>query len=192
MGTFTNALIREVGRNYGKAISNALLGDKHANPVRITGTPRVLGGGSGGRNYENKLDKLLDTYTIKGHVGTFNIAQNMVNYYMDLVQEAQEDNQISLMETHYLIKKFKEVHKALGRIYSALNDLDKPDWAEKVNDKDLDLWNFVIELCDNFELPPEPSGWGFGKKFKLRKLNYKFAKAIKEDLDSLKETFNNI
>ncbi|MDC0126044.1 hypothetical protein OAI15_02130 [Flavobacteriaceae bacterium] len=59
MSTFTNALIREIGRNYGKAISNSLLGDAHANPVRIVGTPRFLGAGSGGRNYENKLIKLL-------------------------------------------------------------------------------------------------------------------------------------
>ena len=42
MGTFTNAIIREIGRNYGKAISNSLLGDKHSNPVRLVGEQRVL------------------------------------------------------------------------------------------------------------------------------------------------------
>ena len=30
--TFTNSIVREVGRNYGKAISNSLLGDKHSTP----------------------------------------------------------------------------------------------------------------------------------------------------------------
>ena len=42
MATFTNAIIREIGRNYGKAISNALLGDKHANPVRLVCKDRGL------------------------------------------------------------------------------------------------------------------------------------------------------
>ena len=122
MSTFTNALIREIGRNYGKAISNSLLGDAHANPVRIVGTPRILGAGSGGRNYENKLIKLLETYEIKGATATFNVAQNMVNYYMDLVEEAQADNTISLSETSYLIKMFSKCHKELGRIHTALED----------------------------------------------------------------------
>ena len=28
--TFTRAIVREIGRNYGKAASNHLLGDKHS------------------------------------------------------------------------------------------------------------------------------------------------------------------
>ena len=70
MGTFTNAIIREIGRNYGKAISNSLLGDKHANPVKIVSSQRVLCAGTGGRNYPNKLEKLLATYEIKGATAT--------------------------------------------------------------------------------------------------------------------------
>ena len=39
--TFTNSIVREVGRNYGKAISNSLLGDKHSTPHRIVGNNAV-------------------------------------------------------------------------------------------------------------------------------------------------------
>jgi len=35
--TFTNSLVREIGRNYGKAASNYLLGDKHSTPIRMVG-----------------------------------------------------------------------------------------------------------------------------------------------------------
>ena len=189
MGTFTNALIREIGRNYGKAISNALLGDKHANPVRLVNKNRGLGAGTGGRNYANKLEKLLATYEIKGPTATFNVAQNMTNYYMDLVEEANSDGEISLLETEYLVRMFSKCHKEMGRIYIALEDLDKPDWAEKVNNKSNDLWDFIIELHSNFSIPAKPSSFGFGKKYKLKVLNHKMAMKLKEVLDAYKKAW---
>lgn len=189
MSTFTNAIIREIGRNYGKAISNALLGDKHSNPVRVVGSSRVLCAGTGGRNYPNKLEKLIATYEIKGPTATFNVAQNMTNYYMDLVEDAQADGTISLMETKYLLDMFEKCHKELTRIYTALNDLDKPDWAEKVDSKDDDLWAFILELQSNFVIPEKP-GWGFGKKHKLKVLNYKMAVNLKIMLDVYKESWD--
>lgn len=36
MGTFSKAIIREIGRNVGKGISNDLFGDWHATPVRAS------------------------------------------------------------------------------------------------------------------------------------------------------------
>ena len=66
--TFTSSIVREVGRNYGKAISNSLLGNSHSTPIRVTGS---LGSGTGGRNYRHKLDKLCKTLEIKGHKATF-------------------------------------------------------------------------------------------------------------------------
>ena len=35
--TFTRSIVREIGRNYGKAASNYLLGDKHSTPIRMVG-----------------------------------------------------------------------------------------------------------------------------------------------------------
>ena len=35
--TFTNSIVREIGRNYGKSISNDLVGDSHYTPVRMVG-----------------------------------------------------------------------------------------------------------------------------------------------------------
>src|SRR6056300_1265767 len=116
MGTFTNAIIREIGRNYRKAISNSLLGDKHSNPVRLVSDQRVLCAGTGGRNYPNKLEKLLATYEIKGVTATFNVAQNMTNYYMDLVEDAQADGVLSLLETKYLLEMFRKTHKEMSRL----------------------------------------------------------------------------
>ena len=190
MSTFVNAVIREIGRNYGKAISNSLLGDKHANPVRLVSKQRNLGAGTGGRNYPNKLEKLLATYEIKGHTATFNVAQNMVNYYMDLVEEAQADGVVSLLETKYLIDMFKKCNKQFQRISTALEDLDKPDWAEKVVQKDNDLRDFIRQLHSQFTIPEAPSKWGFGKKHKLKVLNHKMAEQIKIILDAYIEAFD--
>ena len=190
MSTFVNAVIREIGRNYGKAISNSLLGDKHANPVRLVEKQRNLGAGTGGRNYPNKLEKLLATYEIKGHTATFNVAQNMVNYYMDLAEEAQADGVVSLLETNYLIDMFKKCNKQFQRISTALEDLDKPDWAEKVVQKDNDLRDFIRQLHSQFRIPEAPSKRGLGKKHKLKVLNHKMAVQIKIILDAYIEAFD--
>ncbi len=62
--TFTNSIVREIGRNYGKSISNNLLGDYHSTPVRM-----VRGGQTDitrkrRRIYENKLDEYLQKFSI--------------------------------------------------------------------------------------------------------------------------------
>ena len=56
--TFTNSIVREIGRNYGKSISNNLLGDSHSTPVRMVGGSSSIAH-KRGRKYENKL--ILET-----------------------------------------------------------------------------------------------------------------------------------
>ena len=112
----------------------------------------------------------------------------MTNYFMDLVEDAQADGVISLLETKYLIEVFAKCHKELIKIHTALTDLDKPDWAQKVDKKDDDLWSFMLELQANFIVPPKPS-WGIGKKHKLKKLNHELASILKVKLDNIKSSF---
>ncbi|MGY8977003.1 MAG: hypothetical protein ACKVLJ_02480 [Cytophagales bacterium] len=62
--TFTNSIVREIGRNYGKSISNNLLGDSHSTPVRM-----VRGGQTDitrkrRRIYKNNLDEYLQKFSI--------------------------------------------------------------------------------------------------------------------------------
>ena len=64
--TFTNSIVREIGRNYGKSISNDLLGDSHSTPVRMVGGSSSIAR-KRGRKYENKLDEYLQKFEIKGH-----------------------------------------------------------------------------------------------------------------------------
>ena len=61
--TFTNSIVREIGRNYGKSISNDLLGDSHSTPVRmVQGSTDITR--KRGRIYENKLDEYLQKFSI--------------------------------------------------------------------------------------------------------------------------------
>jgi tRNA G37 N-methylase Trm5 len=82
--TFTNAIVREIGRNYGKAISNSLMGDSHSTPVRMVGgdVSRMRG-----RTYRNKLDEAIEKFTVKGTVATFNAGINIHTQYFSLVEE---------------------------------------------------------------------------------------------------------
>ena len=79
--TFTNSIVREIGRNYGKSISNNLLGDSHSSPVRM-----VRGGQTDitrkrRRIYENKLDEYLQKFSIFLCLFYLEILQKKIFYF---------------------------------------------------------------------------------------------------------------
>ncbi len=79
--TFTNSIVREIGRNYGKSISNNLLGDSHSIFVRM-----VRGGQTDitrkrRRIYENKLDEYLQKFSIFLCLFYLEILQKKIFYF---------------------------------------------------------------------------------------------------------------
>ena len=79
--TFTNSIVREIGRNYGKSISNNLLGDSHSTPVRM-----VRGGQTDITRkrrgiYENKLDEYLQKFSIFLCLFYLEILQKKIFYF---------------------------------------------------------------------------------------------------------------
>lgn len=152
---FVRSVVREVGRNYGKAISNSLLGDKHSTPIRVV---NHLGANTGGRNYKNQLEKICKTWQVKGAVATFNVAQNMYKSFFDLVEESQSDGIIDVNEILDLMENFSMMRPQLKKVELALEQLDKKDLANKVDELDDSLFDFFVELNNGFILPPKPKG----------------------------------
>ena len=95
--TFTNSIVREIGRNYDKAISNSLMGDSHSTPVRMVGgdVSRMRG-----RTYRNKLDEAIEKFTVKGTVATFNAGINIPTQYCSLVEESKDDTIVAYFFDH--------------------------------------------------------------------------------------------
>jgi hypothetical protein len=155
--TFTNAIVREIGRNYGKAISNSLMGNIHSTPISVTSSNSIKK--SGGYNYETKLDEYLEKFEVKGVVATFNSGQNMYNAFFELVSTAKDDNQISLYEISYLAEKVVDTTKGLIKVENALIELGDKEKAEIISQKKTDLYEFLEELdngliVDGLSLPP--------------------------------------
>ena len=142
--TFTNAIVREIGRNYGKAISNSLMGNTHSTPISVTSSNSIKK--SGGYKYETKLDEYLEKFEVKGVVATFNSGQNMYNAFFELVSNAKDDNQISLYEISYLAEKVVDTTKGLIKVENALIELGDKDKAEIISQKKTDLYEFLEEL----------------------------------------------
>lgn len=155
--TFTNAIVREIGRNYGKAISNSLMGNTHSTPISVTSSNSIKK--SGGYNYETKLDEYLEKFEVKGVVATFNSGQNMYNAFFELVSNAKDDSQISLYEITYLAEKVVDTTKGLIKVENALIELGDKDKAEIISQKKTDLYEFLEELdngliVDELSAPP--------------------------------------
>lgn len=153
--TFTKAIVREIGRNYGKAASNMLLGDAHSTPYRRVGNysnrKKVLGSTSGGYKYENHLDRLITTFQIKGELATFNSAQNIYNEYFKLVEEANVDNNIDPSEAIYLIEQYYRTVEILRKISIALKEMGAEKKSQVVVEKVSNLIEFIKSLDKNYK-----------------------------------------
>jgi hypothetical protein len=163
---FVNSVVKEIGRNYGRAVSNTLLGDAHAIPVR------TLGAGTGGRNYKNALHKICETWTIKGPTATFNVGQNMYKAFFDLVEEAQQDGRVSLEELRQLVVEWADFRKEYLKVIEALRQLEDHKKADTLNEMDDAIFEFFIEINNQLivpetpeEMPPRPKGF-FNNKAK--------------------------
>lgn len=181
---FVRSIVREVGRNYGKAVSNSLLGDKHSTPIRVVSH---LGANTGGRNYKNQLQKICKTWQVKGAVATFNVAQNMYKSFFDLVEESQSDGIINVNEILDLMENFAMMRPQLKKVELALEQLDKKDLANKVDELDDSIFDFFIELNNGFILPPKPKGIFKSKKKKTWELH----QSIKENLQKWTDDYNS-
>jgi hypothetical protein len=132
--TFTHSIAREIGRNYGKAASNYLLGDKHSTPIRIVRGNQDVSR-KRGRVYHNDFDKAIQKFEIKGGQATFNQVLNIHSEYFSLVEEANADNVIDLNEMSFLVQEIPKGISVLEKAKSALIDLGKQDFADKTQEK---------------------------------------------------------
>jgi hypothetical protein len=151
--TFTNAIVREIGRNYGKAISNSLMGDSHSTPVRMVGgdVSRMRG-----RTYRNKLDEAIEKFTVKGTVATFNAGINIHTQYFSLVEEANADNVLDIGETQYLMSEVPKVVRTLEQIKSVMLDNSDQVRADKVQEKIGEVLDFAKLVHDSIQVEKFP------------------------------------
>jgi|TARA_R110000744_G_C19269355_1_gene552314 hypothetical protein len=148
--TFTNSIVREIGRNYGKAASNHLLGDRHSTPHRLVSNNDVTR--KRGKLYHNDFDKSIKKFEIKGAQATFNQVLNIHSSYFALVEEANADGVIDLTEMSFLIEQTPRAMLVLKRAKSALADMNKPDFETKTEEKIESLREFVRSLNDALDL----------------------------------------
>ena len=174
---FVRSVVREVGRNYGKSISNGLLGNSHSTPVRVVGH---LGYSTGGRNYKNQLEKICKTWEIKGAVATFNVAQNMYKSFFDLVDEANSDGVVDVSDILDLMKNFSLMKPQLKKVYTALQQMEKEDLSKKVDELDDSICDFFVQLNTEFILPTKPTGLFKSKQKKIWELSNSVKKNLQE------------
>ena len=154
--TFTRSIVREIGRNYGKAASNYLLGDKHSTPIRMVGGSQDVSR-KRGRVYDNDYDKALKKFEIKGAQATFTQVLNIHSEYFSLVEEANADNVIDLNEMSFLVREIPRGISALEKAKSGLVDLGKQDFADKTDEKIESFKEFMKSLDGALiieDLPP--------------------------------------
>ncbi|MDG2370986.1 MAG: hypothetical protein P8L83_00015 [Flavobacteriaceae bacterium] len=155
--TFTNSIVREIGRNLGKGVSNEVFGDWHSTPIRV-----VKGGANDitkkrGRVYQNNFDMSIKKFEIKGAQATFNQVLNIHSEFFTLIEEANADGTIDLNEMTYLLTELPNGVKTLERAKSALIDLNKQDFADKTEEKIESFKEFLKSLDEALVIDNLPS-----------------------------------
>ena len=154
--TFTRSIAREIGRNYGKAASNYLLGDKHSTPIRVVGGSNDISR-KRGSVYHNDYEKAIEKFEIKGAQATFSQVLNIHSEFFSLVEEADADNVIDLSEMSFLVQEIPKGISVLERAKSALMDFGKGDFANKTQEKIDDFKEFMKSLDDALNIEHLPS-----------------------------------
>ena len=153
--TFTNSIVREIGRNYGKAASNYLLGDKHSTPIRVVGANNDIAR-KRGTKYQNNFDKSVKQFQIVGARGTFTKVLNIHREYFVLVSEANEDSVLDLNEMAFLIRELPRGISTLEGAKQAFIDLDEPELSEKTEEKIQDFKDFLKSLDESLDITKLP------------------------------------
>lgn len=152
--TFTNSIAREIGRNYGKAASNYLLGDKHSTPIRMVGSNYV--GRKRGRVYENDFDKHIKKFEIKTAKTTFSQILNIHNEFFTLVDEAQADGVIDLQELKFLVQQIPRAISTCKRGAEAIAELGDNELSKKANEKVEGFKEFMKSLNASLDISKLP------------------------------------
>jgi hypothetical protein len=149
--SFVNSMVREVGRNYGKAISNRLLGDKHSTPYRRVGAnvqSATYAASAPAKKRMSSLERLLNNFTRKTtEKSTLTQALNLYDAYFTEVNEAQAaGGAIDLAEATFLVQKSGEVIRMINSSVEQLKILDKPTNIELLEQKKQEIKDFIAGL----------------------------------------------
>jgi hypothetical protein len=151
---FVNSMVREVGRNYGKAVSNKLLGDKHSTPYRRVGGGQSQGytASASAKKRMSNLDRQINNFTRKTtERSTVTQALNLYDAYFAEVHEAQAaGGAIDLAEAEFLVQKSKEVVRLINSSLEQLKVLDKTDNVELLEQKKQEVKDFISGLDEAF------------------------------------------
>ncbi|MCC5917064.1 MAG: hypothetical protein JJU02_07020 [Cryomorphaceae bacterium] len=165
---FVNSMVREVGRNYGKAISNTLLGDRHSTPYRRVGSQKRQSGeqihtaGPAARKRMNKLENIIRDFTRKTTESSIlTQALNIYDEYFNEVSEARQNGgAIDLSEALFLVEKSQDVIRLISNSIEQLQIINKTDKIPLLEEKATEIRDFIMgidqflrEQLDDLEKP---------------------------------------
>ncbi len=147
--TFVRSMVREVGRNYGKAMSNSLLGDKHSTPYRRVGSEANSAGSyqpsASAKKRMSKLEKQLKAFTRKTTERSMvSQALNIYDAYFEEVDDAQSNGGgIDLAEAMFIVEKSHDVRRCIAISIEQLQVLKKTENVPLLREKEEDIVTLI-------------------------------------------------
>ena len=122
MSTFANAVIRQIGRDLGKVVSNQIFKDSHSTPYRRVGT-------STQQHYKADKTEFEKVITFKLSYKPNTLIEKLIGSYVSLKKEIQaflKDDYLDERETLHLIEMIQVFNEKMVSVHEVvtLNNID--------------------------------------------------------------------
>ena len=158
---FTKDVVKDMGKNVGKAASKKILDDLHSImgirwvvSFSSNNTCDVLGFKVGEYKYDNKLDRLIENFKFIGKGATIKAGHNIYNTYFSLVDKTYKDGVLGIEEVEFLVWQY---HRTVSVLYTiSMGLIESGDEGESliVINKILLMQEFMSVLDKNFICNP--------------------------------------
>ena len=157
--TFVKALVRQVGRDAGKVVSNKAFGDAHATPIRVVQSADTSAQYSGKRrSYRHDLDRVVNGNLPSTVATAKKSIVTLENAYIEFV------NNLMPVSNAHEVKVLKNwTNKSLDFVSDVLKIVDKPDVHDLAKDLVSTLSDAKVQIKKGVEAMEFPSDVGLVK-----------------------------
>lgn len=158
--TFIKSMVRQVGRDAGKVVSNKAFGDSHATPIRMVQSSDTSPQFSGKRrSYRHDLDRVVNGDLPSTAASAKKSIVTLENAFVEFANGLMPLGNAHKVE---VLKNWTD--KSLDYIGDVLKIVDKPDVNELAQDLVTTLTNLKAQTKENLASMEMPGDDGLGKK----------------------------
>lgn len=154
--TFIRSVVRQVGRDSGKVISNKMYGDAHSTPVRIVRNADTspLSTDGGRRKYRHSLDRVVNGDLPATKAKAKKMIVTLENVFQEFIAENKTISSASELE--YVLVWINKSEDYINDVTRIVSDEEVKVLAEEVSEGISSQRDQLVSAIDSIDTPQKP------------------------------------